>query len=203
MDFDIDHWTGGTVWDSSTVLSQYLCTFAADYWPGRRVLELGCGCGLVGLTAARLGAAECCLTDVVLHVARHNADTNFSGAERERVRLQQLRWGDEKQIAAAGTHDLILGSDILYHTGSYPALADTLAGLAHPGTVALLATPDEAFALKLFDRMRGHGFLVEDISAGETVVAGLIAEMSSKVAYSGRGPVSVIRATMGQQGARL
>ena len=67
------------------------------------------------------------------------------------MRLRQLRWGDEKQIAAAGTHDLILGSDILYHTGSYPALADTLAGLARPGTVALLATPDEAFALKLFD----------------------------------------------------
>jgi len=95
-----------------------------------------------------------------------------------------------------------LGSDILYHTGSYPALADTLAGLAHPGTVALLATPDEAFALKLFDRMRGHGFVVEDISV-EPAVAGLIAEMSSKVAYSGRGPVSVIRATMGQHGARL
>jgi predicted nicotinamide N-methyase len=45
---------GGTLWDSSLVLSKYL---ARLYHPnglaGRRIIELGSGCGLVGIAAGR------------------------------------------------------------------------------------------------------------------------------------------------------
>lgn len=90
------------------VLSRYLRTFPAEYWEDASVIELGCGTGLVGLTAAALGAKSCCVTDQVLHLARWNADQNFQG-DRERVKLHELKWADSAMIeAAGGPYDLLV-----------------------------------------------------------------------------------------------
>lgn len=46
------------VWDASLVLAKYLetmCHHRADFLSGTKVLELGSGLGVVGLTAATLG----------------------------------------------------------------------------------------------------------------------------------------------------
>ena len=51
------------------------------------------GCGLCGLTAAALGAQLVVLTDLELRMCTHNADANFSGYDRKRVRVQELHWG--------------------------------------------------------------------------------------------------------------
>ena len=106
-------------------------------------MELGTGCGLVGLTAAAHGAQEAVLTDQVLHVATINADANFEGEDRRRIRLERLKWGDEEAATALGPpFDLILGSDIIYHAQDFDVLAETMASLAAVGTVAYLCTPD-------------------------------------------------------------
>jgi hypothetical protein len=63
-------WTGGNIWESSEVLARLLCLRPQSWWAGKRVVELGAGCGLVGLTALALGAAEVTLTDQVLYMAR-------------------------------------------------------------------------------------------------------------------------------------
>ena len=91
------------------------------------------------------------LTDQVLHVARHNADLNFAGEERERIALQELAWGDAAGIAAAleaggapAGFDVILASDVIYAPEAHAALAQTLAALSKEGTVVLLCTPDGA-----------------------------------------------------------
>ena len=97
---DLGGWTGGSVWESGEVLARLLCS--DEYRPlveGKRVLELGCGTGVVGLTAAALGAEEVRLTDRVLFVAQHNLQTNFPEAEqRQRCRVSRLSWGDAEQI---------------------------------------------------------------------------------------------------------
>ena len=69
--------TGGNIWESSEVLARLLCARPADYWQDKRVVELGTGCGLVGLTALALGAVEVTLTDQVLFMARANLIANF------------------------------------------------------------------------------------------------------------------------------
>jgi hypothetical protein len=67
------------VWDGAILLAKVL-----EHWLGRgglsgkRVLELGCGTGVVGLAAAALGATAVHLTDLeyVLENTRANARTN-------------------------------------------------------------------------------------------------------------------------------
>ena len=118
---DLGGWTGGLVWEASQVLARLLIAQSAEFWRRHsRVGELGCGCGLVGLTAAALGAEEVTLTDQVLFVAEHNR--KHGGLDREaqeRVSVRKLKWGDEEDIAALRPPvDLVLGSDIMYYTGA-------------------------------------------------------------------------------------
>ena len=111
------------------------------------MVELGCGCGLVGLTAAAAGS-EVVLTDLVLAMAQRNLDVNFAPAAaaaaaadslpsapersrndevRSRVRLQQLQWDSSTNLAAvqAGRpdFDVILGTDLLYSQETWTQLA--------------------------------------------------------------------------------
>lgn len=49
------------VWDASLVLAKYLetmCQHKSDFLSGIKVLELGSGLGVVGLTAATLGLVK-------------------------------------------------------------------------------------------------------------------------------------------------
>ena len=41
-------WTGGSIWESGEVLARVLVSWSDELVTGKRVLELGTGCGLVG-----------------------------------------------------------------------------------------------------------------------------------------------------------
>ena len=145
---DLGGWTGGLVWESGEILARTLMS-CRELVVGQRCLELGTGCGLVGLTAGALGAAEAYLTDNVTFMAEANLQANFGGDAEAlaRIRTVRLRWGDDADVRdclTSGPFDLLLGSDILYHKESYVDLANTLDALSRPGTVVLWATPDGA-----------------------------------------------------------
>jgi len=85
-----DDGTGFNVWDGAILLARYL-QHAASCVVGRRVLELGAGCGGVpGITAAALGARHVTLTDLphVLPRLRSNVERN-----REAIRLAKASGG--------------------------------------------------------------------------------------------------------------
>lgn len=54
---------GAAVWDGAYVLAAYLDAQPAGSFRDMRCVELGCGCGLLGLVLARLGASAVYLTD--------------------------------------------------------------------------------------------------------------------------------------------
>jgi hypothetical protein len=58
-----DGGTGVTAWDGSLLLARYLEVCSSNV-RGCRVLELGAGCGVVGLTATALGAQSVLMTDL-------------------------------------------------------------------------------------------------------------------------------------------
>lgn len=136
-------WTGRYLWASGGELAKYLIGKGPEYFAGKRVLELGCGCGLAGLTCAAMGAKETRLTDQVIEGAVTNLALNATALPEltlgERCRVEKLRWGNAEDYAAAdGPYDVIVGSDIMQEggdiVGDYKTLADTIAALSGPKT---------------------------------------------------------------------
>jgi predicted nicotinamide N-methyase len=208
---DLGGWTGGTVWEASQVLARVLAAQPAAFWRARRrVVELGCGCGLVGLAAAALGAREVVLTDQVLFVAKHNLRRNATGAGgaalRRRAKLSELRWGDAAGIARLRPpFDLVLGSDIMYYPAHYRALADTIGALSGARTEVLLVTrdgvptkgeagPHDSRAAAFYARVAAWGFDAVDASREPAMAAVLkLVRRRYTAEQSGRGPLRVVR----------
>jgi predicted nicotinamide N-methyase len=89
---DLGGWTGGSVWESSRILARVLIAMQAELVAGRRVIELGAGCGLPGLTAGALGASCCHITDNVTFMAQANIDCNFEAEDADaRCRIRATR----------------------------------------------------------------------------------------------------------------
>ena len=112
--------TGGCVWETAYLLSlwavrELLPMLAAD--SRVRCLEVGAGCGLLGLTLAGIGA-QVVLTETpdAMPNLRWNVEHN-QPARRGSARAQTLHWGDDADIAAVVRHgpfDVLVGTDVVY-----------------------------------------------------------------------------------------
>ncbi|XP_019081628.1 uncharacterized protein LOC100259741 isoform X2 [Vitis vinifera] len=94
--------TGSVMWDSGVVLGKFL-EHAVDsgllLLQGKKVVELGSGCGLVGCIAALLGA-QVFLTDLPdrLRLLKKNVETNLKqGDLRGSATVHELTWGDDPE----------------------------------------------------------------------------------------------------------
>jgi len=134
---------GYQVWDAARVLCCYLEQHEG-VCKGRKVLELGAGCGLIGILAARLGA-EVTLTDTatVLPILRLNAELNASPSDAPGgLHVQELEWGmDVRESFPRGQFDVIVGSDLTYSDNLHCLLLVTLLQLVSEDTEVVLAVP--------------------------------------------------------------
>jgi predicted nicotinamide N-methyase len=124
----------GSVWRSSVVLGALLA--GRRDVRGRRVLDLGCGPGLAGIVAGRLGA-DVTFADVMpegLELAARNAAAND-------VRVSSFVELDLRTPPAPGSYQLVLAADLLYERGLAAALAPAIAGFLEPGAAARVADP--------------------------------------------------------------
>jgi 2-polyprenyl-3-methyl-5-hydroxy-6-metoxy-1,4-benzoquinol methylase len=100
---------------------------------GCRVLEVGCGLGLPGITAAVLGA------DVTL-VDAEPAAAAFAAASAAANKVAcATRVADLFHLDPAWRFDLVLAAEVAYDRARYPALAGALARHLGAGGVALVA----------------------------------------------------------------
>lgn len=124
----------GHVWPAAKALAELVVERGA--LAGRRVLDLGCGPGVVGVVAARHGA-RVTFADVMpeaVALAVGNAERN--GATGEGVVL------DFRAVAAdVPSHDFVLASDLLYEPWQTRPLAVALRRLVAPGGEGLVADP--------------------------------------------------------------
>ena len=154
--------TGGIVWETAFFLSMYLTELYSKEGPNRpkpieRILEVGAGCGLLGLVLAQEWGAKVLLTDtptatttLVANVAA-NEDALVSPAEAE---AKILRWdvasdrdglgwtaAAEEEGSGPGENlvaDIILGTDVVFTEWLVEPLLETLHALCKAETVVYL-----------------------------------------------------------------
>jgi predicted nicotinamide N-methyase len=126
-------WT--ELWPSGTALARAV---AGRPLGGRRVLELGCGLGLVSVAAALAGAE-------VLAVDRSPEAVTFTAANATRngaqVRTAVCAFDQPEPLLAEAPWDLVLAADVLYEQRNIPVLLWLLPRLAGPAGEVWLADP--------------------------------------------------------------
>jgi len=196
------HWTGSALWESARALATLLSKEPARV-QGMRIVELGSGCGLLGLVAGMLGASEVTLTDEVVALAQYNVDVNCSeSAElKQRFKVRKLCWGMADELSALAPHyDVILGSDILYFDSERQNLASTLIALSGPGTKILISGPDclpshqGLGARTFFSALKAGGIEVSDIPLDEPKAKRMKINLDTD-----RGDLQIVEMTMREE----
>jgi predicted nicotinamide N-methyase len=148
-DFGIDeripYWAD--CWPSARVLAEHI---AARSGAGRRLLELGCGIGLVSLAAAA-GGFDVLATD-------YYADAlQFASANAQRHALANVdtRLVDWRTLPDdLGTFDVVAASDVLYEPAQPALVAAALDRTLSPAGLGLVSDPGRRFADAFIDECR-------------------------------------------------
>jgi len=132
------------LWPSAVGLDRYLRRHPIP--EGAEIVDLGCGLGLVGITAAQLGARviACDREPDALRFARCNAELN---GVRDRMTFRLLDW---RNPDFRRRFRYILGSDIIYESEEHPHLEGFLARVLDVGGICMFSDPN---------RPTGQGFV--------------------------------------------
>lgn len=116
---------------------------------GLRVLEVGCGTGIVGM-ACWLRGADVTMTDKadVLELTRSNVARNLGTAEPVGLVVTEHAWGSGTRLLGP-PFDVVVGSDCLYDVAALPGLRATLLASTDGDSVVYLA-----YKRRLDDRER-------------------------------------------------
>jgi predicted nicotinamide N-methyase len=146
----IPYWA--ELWPSAIALGEHLVQ-SKCITPGKRVHEMGCGLGLPGIIAGKLGA-EVLFTDYLddaLAFARQNWELNVSvGAT-----FKKMDW---RNPAASLQADLLLASDVAYERRSFEYLPNAFKALVNPCGKIIVSEPNRLYAQEFFNSLRFIGF---------------------------------------------
>lgn len=139
---------GLVVWQAAFVLAEYLSRVQPlGLWRGQRVVELGAGTGVAGISLARRGA-HVVSTDLphVTPLLRLNAEANVlgPGAGHGAIEVVDHAWGsgDTASVLAplpGQECDVLIGADVTYEEDVIPLLLKSIRALCSPHTVLYLA----------------------------------------------------------------
>ena len=140
------------LWPSAVALSHYLVRHVD--LQGRRVLELGCGLGLVSVVAALQGAWVLCTDheEAALAFARRNAQGNACRS----VRFRLVDWC---RPALRRRYDCIVAADVIYEARSFAPLAALLQRYLARGGMAVIAEPGRTNSAPFFSLLKRRGFV--------------------------------------------
>ncbi|OQR93241.1 dimethyladenosine transferase [Achlya hypogyna] len=181
---------GSTVWDSSKVFMKFIekqreGRFALSVAQHKRkkerisVVELGAGCGLAGISFAKLGY-DVVLTDVgpVLQWLQTNVETNFTEAESEgRVFVREYSWGTpcdgiKALLPATPPFDIVLCADVLYDVAAVKPLIQSILALSNRKSVIYIANERRSPATRAeFLRYLEAEFVWKEISKDQVDAA--------------------------------
>ncbi len=109
---------------------------------GRRVLDVGCGAGLLCEPLARLGAMVTGVDAALENVSAAQAHADGSGLAID------YRCGDVAEMALAG-FDLVCALEVIEHVADKPAFVRALAAALAPGGLMIVSTPNRTALSRL------------------------------------------------------
>ncbi|XP_032226076.1 protein N-lysine methyltransferase METTL21A [Nematostella vectensis] len=162
---------GTTVWDGSIALAKMFDT-NPEYPPERlresSVLELGAGCGLVGIYLCLLGARTTVLTDLKCCVSNleNNIDLNVPKGQQYDINALEYTWGtDTSKLTRHGLYDLVVAAEVLYDEKDSVVLAKSIARVVHSKSKVFVSMGRNRLGEKAFVlEMIKQGFNVSEVS---------------------------------------
>ncbi|WP_297829583.1 methyltransferase [uncultured Desulfovibrio sp.] len=147
------------IWPGSFVLGRLLRKYEPE---GKSLLELGAGCGILSMVAARYGFARIVLSDIVedaLRFARANVLRNRLQDRVEVRRVDVTTPGRDPRFSEG--FDLIAASEILYLDDLHRPLLKFVGRHLAPGGKALFCT-DLARAKPHFAKLAARSFKITE-----------------------------------------
>jgi len=155
-DFDRDerlpYWAD--LWPSARILAEELTVMRLA---GQRVLELGCGLGVVAIGAV-LGGGDVTATDYY-EEATLFASLNVATATGKQITSRMVNWVDLPKDL--GRFDLVLASDVLYEHRYAPLVANAIATTLVRGGEAIVADPGRIALQEFLDECSARGLVHE------------------------------------------
>ncbi|XP_074296439.1 uncharacterized protein LOC141626640 [Silene latifolia] len=143
---------GTSVWPCSLVLTKFLDRWSPPSNPNdnqyssvldfrnKRGIELGAGCGAVGMGIYLLGLNDVVLTDIapVMPALKHNLKKNKQVLNKS-LKTAQMYWANSTQMnALSPPFNFVLAADVVYLEDTVKPLVETMFGLVKDDGVVLL-----------------------------------------------------------------
>ncbi|XP_017116653.1 histidine protein methyltransferase 1 homolog [Drosophila elegans] len=152
---------GAKIWECTESLLVYLSEKHEDsFWKDKRVLDLGCGSGLLGIYAMKHGARvdfQDYNKDVLEYITYPNVLLNLDESLTDDGKLQFLDkhtslyagdWAHFTQLTKeVEKYDLILTSETIYNIENQQKLLETFAGRLKPDGIILVAAKSHYFGV--------------------------------------------------------
>lgn len=141
------HWL--RVWPAAVATARTIAR--AGSLRGLRVLDLGCGLGVPGVTAASLGASVCFADreQDALAFACWNAQVHCAGP----ASVQQLDWA---RATVCGEFDVVLLADVTYHPAHHEPVRRQLRSALAAGGCVVHADPRREASSRFLDALCGE-----------------------------------------------
>jgi predicted nicotinamide N-methyase len=140
------------IWPSAIALSEYVLE-NQQVFKGKRILELGCGLGLVGITVTAIGE-DVLFTDYDPHALRFT-QTNFKRNFNRPASVQLLDW---RNPGHSESFDIILAADILYEKRWLGPVLNILDKKLTMHGIAYIADPDRTVAREIYSMIESKNW---------------------------------------------
>jgi ETFB lysine methyltransferase len=163
IDERIPYWAD--CWPSARVLAEWIVGLSGE---GRRLLELGCGIGLVSLAAAQAGF-DVLATDYYADALAFTA-ANADRHALSRIDTRLVDW--RKPPDDLGTFDVVVASDVLYEEPQAALIANVLSRALAADGIGWLSDPGRRDSQALVDHCQRFGLVARRVAKVPTEDAG-------------------------------
>lgn len=154
--------------------SLLLYDFISSFNPKGQVLDVGCGCGILGLLLKRdFPALDLCLLDI----QEQNCTLTRANAQENGLTCKAIECGDFLETSFEQKFDFIISNPPFYHKGTVKSEESSLSLSRHNS-----ALPFEKFAQKVTKTLNNRGYFIFCYDAKQfDVVAHALMENGLKI----------------------